>query len=732
MTAPALGLSTESPSRPFTRTDAPIRAEGMTRRDDDTSTTRVQVTTPEFAALLALLANAGIVTRTTRQTPSSSPTVSLLDRVMDSALATDGARVAADGATAAANASGAGIDNNVAAPMLPPQPSVLSSTHAATDKLRYGILTERVTDDAYAAPIGGSTVPSRTRMLSRAPGEADSLLARRGEIRPVNADEQLAIAESKRAATRAALDALLMQSRALDTNGADASNLTRHSAARAAVDSLLASSRSTNDASRILSRARRGSGGDALLSMRDSADNDARATLDALLAHAGTSLGAQMAGAASTAASTRAAGDVAAPVRDPATLVPEFRARLERVVERMQSEFGHDVQLVETVRSQDRQDFLFAQGRTRGGEVVTWTHDSAHTRGDAADVIVDGSYSNPEGFTRLQRIAREEGLRTLGARDPGHLELQNVTRADVASTARSSAPGASPSSSTPQARAAGVASVASVASVAGVATQRDAADVAPASASAYASNDAMRARSDATANDSTARDGTARDGTTRDEHPSARRAPAERRDDERTAATSTPIAAWASANTTQSPHVERTAATAGAATADRVADLHQMRDDAPAIAMSRMSLDVEGVDGLPQRITVDLRGNVVDTHITTDAASADGMRLRTGELQDALERRGLESDTVRISTAGRSAADTDRMASERADLRLVATPTSAAGEGATSQNQRDRSGTAREGAREWERQDDARRARDEQRQSSGQRGRRSTHNQDAS
>ena len=157
-----------------------------------------------------------------------------------------------------------------------------------------------------------------------------------------------------------------------------------------------------------------------------------------------------------------------------------------------------------------------------------------------------------------------------------------------------------------------------------------------------------------------------------------------------------------------------------------------MRDDAPAVVMSRMSLDVEGVDGLPQRITVDLRGNVVDTHITTDAASADGMRLRTGELQDALERRGLESDTVRISTAGRSAADTDRMASERADLRLVATPTSAGGEGATSQNQRDRSGTAREGAREWERQDDARRARDEQRQSSGQRGRRSTHNQDAS
>ena len=747
MTAPDVGFRTQGPSHPFTRTDAPIRAEGMTRRDDDTNTTRVQVTTPEFAALLAVLANAGIVTRTTRQTPSSSPTVSLLDRVIDGALATDGKPLAADGANAAATTSRTGTENNAAAPLLSPQPSVLSGTHDATDKLRYGMVTERVTDDANAAPISGPTVQGRNRVSPRMPDETDAILTPRGEARPATADEQLAIAEAKRAATRAALDVLLMQSRALDSNGADTSSLTqsrdglfaggasgvsrlsdaRNSASRAAVDSLLASSRvsprtssrsssqSSDDTSRTVARTRRNSEGDDFLSMRDGTAGEARATLDALLAHAGTSLGAQMA----AAASTRGAGDVAAPVHDPATLAPEFRARLERVVERMQSEFGHDVQLVETVRSQDRQDFLFAQGRTRSGEVVTWTRDSAHTRGEAADVIVDGSWNNPEGFTRLHRIAREEGLRTLGARDPGHLELPNVTRAEAASTvAQTSAPGTSPASSTTAARAAGIASVASVASVAGVAAQRDAAEVAPAPASTSVSNTALRARSDTTANDSTARD----------EHPSARRAPAERRDDARALATGTPITTSASANITNSPTVERTPAAAGAATADRVADLHQMRDDAPAIAMSRMSLDVEGVDGLPQRITVDLRGNVVDTHITTDAASADGMRLRTGELQEALERRGLESDTVRISATGRSAADTERLASERADLRMVATPASTSGDSAAQHGPRDRSANARE----WERQDDARRARDEQRQSSGQRGRRSTHNQDAS
>ncbi|MFN5582664.1 MAG: hypothetical protein ACK5BA_09175, partial [Gemmatimonas sp.] len=71
---------------------------------------------------------------------------------------------------------------------------------------------------------------------------------------------------------------------------------------------------------------------------------------------------------------------------------------------------------METTRSQERQDWLFEQGRTRGGPVVTWTRDSAHTRGAAVDVMIDSTWDNPAGYARLQRIAREEGLRTLGMR----------------------------------------------------------------------------------------------------------------------------------------------------------------------------------------------------------------------------------------------------------------------------------------------------------------------------
>src|SRR5690606_11756935 len=111
-------------------------------------------------------------------------------------------------------------------------------------------------------------------------------------------------------------------------------------------------------------------------------------------------------------------------------LNPEFRARLDRVIDRMESEHGHKVQIVETVREQSRQEYLYAQGRTRPGPVVTWTTSSKHTQGRAADLLVDGTYDNPLAMVRLARIAREEGLRTLGARDPGHVELPAGVRVE--------------------------------------------------------------------------------------------------------------------------------------------------------------------------------------------------------------------------------------------------------------------------------------------------------------
>lgn len=108
-------------------------------------------------------------------------------------------------------------------------------------------------------------------------------------------------------------------------------------------------------------------------------------------------------------------------------LVPQFGDRLQRVIDRMEQEFGYTIEVVETVRTQERQDALFAQGRTQPGPVVTWTRNSNHTAGLAADVTVNGGWTDRAGFEQLARVAREEGLRTLWPRDPGHIELVTPT-----------------------------------------------------------------------------------------------------------------------------------------------------------------------------------------------------------------------------------------------------------------------------------------------------------------
>jgi hypothetical protein len=124
----------------------------------------------------------------------------------------------------------------------------------------------------------------------------------------------------------------------------------------------------------------------------------------------------------------------------PGEIVPALRERLDRVVDRMARDFGYTVEVVEAHRTQERQDALFAQGRTAPGPVVTWTRESRHTAGAAVDVRIDGGWSDAQAFLRLAHVARDEGLRTLWPRDPGHIELapETVTSTGVPPAARSS------------------------------------------------------------------------------------------------------------------------------------------------------------------------------------------------------------------------------------------------------------------------------------------------------
>jgi len=485
--------------------------------------------------------------------------------------------------------------------------------------------------------------------------------------------------------------------------------------------------------SRIVSR--RGATVEQLLALGDERGADARAALDGILAQAGTESGQQLAAltgdaasmpaaaaaaAALIAASAKSRADVARPVREADALVPEFRGRVERVIARMKQEYGHDVTLVETARSQDRQDFLFEQGRTRPGNVVTWTRDSAHTRGEAADLLVDGTYDNAEGFARLQRIAREEGLRTLGVKDPGHVELpRNARQADamlggaakvsarIEGTGMQSSNAASPT----------VASVASVASVAGVARVAEAPTAAPGAATGAGMYAAMGAAAGPADAGNASSNGNAfgkgeRDGDGRPIN-EGRKLGQQRDDNE----TGTPRAfghvagpAAGSAAAAAAAKTDGALPLAGADAAARVADLQDRRDATPG-SISRLSLSVDGENGA-DRITIDLRGKSVGTRIDTDAATASGLRSRTGELQEALGRHGLDADTVRISGSlrGDSADATRGVSAERDGFKLAASQ-GASNDSAASNGQRERSANARE----WDNKDEARRAREEQR-----------------
>ena len=153
------------------------------------------------------------------------------------------------------------------------------------------------------------------------------------------------------------------------------------------------------------------------------------ADFKALLAEHADALSDYTRGDATPVVATPAASALAGPMGPVADTVdgwglnPDFQQRLGRVVERMRSEYGMELEVIEGFRDQTRQDDLWAQGRSRPGPVVTWTKQSRHTVGAAADLKIDGDWVQGRGALLLSRVAAEEGLRTLGPRDPGHIEL---------------------------------------------------------------------------------------------------------------------------------------------------------------------------------------------------------------------------------------------------------------------------------------------------------------------
>lgn len=71
-----------------------------------------------------------------------------------------------------------------------------------------------------------------------------------------------------------------------------------------------------------------------------------------------------------------------------------------------------NVFITETYRSQERQKYLYAQGRTRPGQIVTWTLDSNHKSRLAWDIAVGLPHSlyDVATLSRVGAIARKLGI----------------------------------------------------------------------------------------------------------------------------------------------------------------------------------------------------------------------------------------------------------------------------------------------------------------------------------
>lgn len=110
---------------------------------------------------------------------------------------------------------------------------------------------------------------------------------------------------------------------------------------------------------------------------------------------------------------------MSAPVEVPAVrsldgLAPGMRARLAQFVTRCR-DAGHPVRVIETLRTRERQAWLYAQGRTRPGSRVTNAASagtSMHGHGLAADVLpIATGWNTPERvWEEIARLAEACGL----------------------------------------------------------------------------------------------------------------------------------------------------------------------------------------------------------------------------------------------------------------------------------------------------------------------------------
>lgn len=351
-------------------------------------------------------------------------------------------------------------------------------------------------------------------------------------------------------------------------------------------------------------------------------------------------------------------------VRMMTALDPTLQQKLARVISRVHDETGHDVTVTETYRPQSRQDALFAQGRETPGPVVTWTQSSKHTQGRAVDVTLDGGKAGPGAYAALQRIAREEGLTTLGARDPGHLELPG-TGAPARSLANVLAGVTTGTTATTDATAAepanavvgqGQVSLGRLAQVAQVTDLHVAKPAQVARVATVARPGAVTAAQPGTVLNVQRGQGQTSQGSGKQAGAGTSDQGAKEGAMDQRAVGAGAVSAYTAARATVLAQIGGTgtgvATDIGTTTADRTAHVIAAIQDAPARPLSQITMNVDTGNGATDRVQLSLRGSTLDATIdTSDPRAAHAMSAQSDQLVRSLAREGIEVESLRVRAA---------------------------------------------------------------------------------
>lgn len=120
--------------------------------------------------------------------------------------------------------------------------------------------------------------------------------------------------------------------------------------------------------------------------------------------------------------------DVTKTIRDISELTEKAQKACSLFMEKCKQQ-GLNVLITETYRSQERQNYLYEQGRTRPGNIVTWTKKSRHTSRRAWDIcknVKGQEYSDSNFFKQCGEVAKSLNITwggTWSTPDTPHFEI---------------------------------------------------------------------------------------------------------------------------------------------------------------------------------------------------------------------------------------------------------------------------------------------------------------------